>query len=62
MNFTDVYLRASILKMLASPPAGAAPVKPGALERERVLWWQPTGPNPLYHRDDKVNRLRGLGV
>ena len=21
-------------------------------ERERVLYWQPTGPNPLYHRDD----------
>jgi len=20
--------------------------------RERVLYWQPTGPNPLYHRDD----------
>ena len=20
--------------------------------RERVLYWQPNGPNPLYHRDD----------
>ena len=23
-------------------------------ERERVLYWQPTGPNPLHHRDDFV--------
>jgi len=21
-------------------------------ERERVLYWHPTGPNPLHHRDD----------
>ena len=21
-------------------------------QRERVLYWQPTGPSPLYHRDD----------
>jgi len=25
---------------------------PALLSRERVLYWQPTGPNPLYHRDD----------
>ena len=26
------------------------------LRRERVLYCQPTGPNPLYHRDDLVER------
>ena len=27
-----------------------------------VLYWQPTGPNPLYHRDDQVDRPRAMGV
>ena len=40
----------------------SAPVQlSGALDdapRERVLGWQPTGPNPLYHRDDWVDRPR----
>ena len=31
-------------------------------ERERVLYCQPTGPNPLYHRDDEVVRPRAMGV
>ena len=31
-------------------------------ERERVLYQQPTGPNPLYHRDDLVDRPRDMGV
>jgi len=30
--------------------------------RERVLHCQPTGPNPLYHRDDKVDLPRAMGV
>jgi len=30
--------------------------------RERVLYRQPTGPNPLYHRDNKVDRPRAMGV
>jgi len=29
---------------------------------ERVLYWQPTGPNPLFHRDDEVDRPRAMGV
>ena len=31
------------------------------LGRERILDWQPTGPNPLYHRDDLVDRPRAMG-
>ena len=35
---------------------GAAPLRPrgtpAPLLRERVLYWQPTGPNPPCHRDD----------
>jgi len=30
--------------------------------RERLLYRQPTGPNPLYHRDDLVDRPRAMGV
>ena len=30
--------------------------------RERVLYYQPTGLNPLYHRDDWVDRPRAMGV
>ena len=37
-------------------PAGACP-----LDRERVLYWQPTGPNLLSHRDDWVDRPRRNG-
>ena len=33
-----------------------------ACQRERVLYRQPTGPNPLYHRDDEVDRPRAMGV
>ena len=29
----------------------------GQVSRERVLYWQPAGPNPLYHRDDLVTGL-----
>ena len=29
---------------------------------ERVLYGQPTGPSPLYHRDDLVDRPRAMGV
>ena len=31
-------------------------------QRERTLYWQPSGPNPLYHRDDQVDRPRAMGV
>ena len=34
----------------------------GAASRERVLHWQPTGPNPLDHQDDVVDRPRAMGV
>ena len=27
-----------------------------------VVYWQPTGPNLLYHRDDLVVRPRAMGV
>jgi len=30
--------------------------------RESVLYSQPTGPDPLYHRDDKVARPRAMRV
>ena len=30
--------------------------------RERVLYSQPTGPNPLHHQDDSVDRPRAMGV
>ena len=30
--------------------------------RERVCYWQLTGPNPLYHRDDLVDRPRVMSV
>jgi hypothetical protein len=30
--------------------------------RERLLFWQPTGPNPLDHHDDKADRSRAMGV
>ena len=30
--------------------------------RERVLYRQPTGANPLHHRDDLVDRPRAMGV
>ena len=29
---------------------------------ERVIHWQPAGPNPLYHRNDLVDRPRAMGV
>ena len=35
---------------------------PNADPRETALYWQPTGPNPLYHRDDQVDRPRAMGV
>jgi len=31
-------------------------------DKERVLYFQPTGPNPLYHRDDQVDRPRAMAV
>jgi hypothetical protein len=30
--------------------------------RERLLYRQPTGPNPLYHRDDLVERPRAIQI
>ena len=30
-------------------------------ERERVLYCQPTGPDPLCHRDDAVDRPHAMG-
>jgi len=31
-------------------------------QRAGVFHWQPTGLNPLYHRDDSVDRPRAMGV
>jgi len=31
-------------------------------KRERVLYRQPTGPNPLHYRDDQVHRPCAIGV
>ena len=28
--------------------------------KERVLYWRPTGPNPLYHRDVLVGQPRSF--
>ena len=45
------------------PPLGRARLGQGGggrCQRERVLCWQPTGPNPLYHRDDLVDRPRAI--
>ena len=44
---------------------GDAPVLVGRILRscrERVLYWQPTGPNPLYHCDGQLDRPRAMGV
>ena len=32
--------------------SGTGCLRRASSERERVLYWQPTGPNPLNHRDD----------
>ena len=44
-------------KLLAHPEREEA-----LLIRERVLYGQPAGPDPLYHRDDEVDRPRAIGV
>ena len=31
-------------------------------QRERVLYWEPTGPNPLYHQGDLGDRPRAMGI
>ena len=43
------------------PPATTPQVKNTFMAfRERVLYGQPAGPNPLYHRDDSVDRPRAM--
>ena len=32
------------------------------IARERDLYWQPDGSNPIYHRDDVVDLPRTMGV
>ena len=43
----------------ASVQVGEVRVPPGARAQHdqlQLLYGQPTGPNPLYHRDDEVDR------
>ena len=61
--------RVSLTRWIASDPGIEDPEtvnssdgSPGACRRERVLYRKPTGPNPLYHRDDQVDRPRAMGV
>jgi len=56
-SLADIYARASQPGVAAKQPLSYP--EPS---RDRVLHWQPTGPNLLYHRDDLMDRPRAMGV
>ena len=57
----DVLLEnlASYSQNINQPPDGT---RISSACRERVVYCQPTGPNPFYHRDDLVDRPRAMGA
>jgi len=57
-----VFLVVWLVLALWSPPTAqgtSLPLKPA---RERLIYWRPTGPKPICHRDDLVDRPRAMGV